>query len=232
MDNYPRFRVTTLAILIPVLLFWSSVVIGQPAQVNINKASAVELQKLPGIGPKKADLVVEYRTNNGAFRTVDELIQVKGIGPKTLARIRPLASVGDGQTVHKQPVEPANPASGALNVNTAPASQLVQLKGVGPTLAKRIVANREMHGPFFRIEDMRRVKGIGVKSVERMRGLANFILDVNHASQAEFSAFGFANAEQIIAWRQRHGAFKTPDALLKVPAMDSKFLKRVRPILK
>ncbi|MBR57980.1 MAG: hypothetical protein CMH54_07960 [Myxococcales bacterium] len=230
MDNCTRFRITILTILIPLILCWSSTVL---AQVNINKASAAELQQLPGIGPKKASLVVEYRDSNGAFRTVDELIRVKGIGPKTLERIRPLAIVGDGQTVKKaSSTKSASTSSGTLNVNTASASQLVQLKGVGPTLAKRIVANREMHGPFFRVEDMRRVKGIGEKSVQRIRGATMFTLNVNDASQDEFSAFGFTNAANIIAWRKKNGAFKSPEALLKVPDTDSKFLKRVRPILK
>ena len=64
------------------------------AAVNVNTASSVVLQTLPGIGPKKAEAIIDYRTVHGAFKTVDDLILVKGIGPKTLEKLRPLVTVG------------------------------------------------------------------------------------------------------------------------------------------
>lgn len=56
--------------------------------VNINEADRVELQKLPGIGPVLADRIVEYRELNGNFSNVDELMKVKGIGEKKLAKMK------------------------------------------------------------------------------------------------------------------------------------------------
>lgn len=55
--------------------------------VNINNASADELSALPGIGEKKALAIVEYRELNGKFLSVEELSNVKGIGPKMLAKL-------------------------------------------------------------------------------------------------------------------------------------------------
>jgi len=52
--------------------------------VNINTADAQSLTKLKGIGPKKAEAIVAFRKANGAFKTVDQLADVKGIGAKTL----------------------------------------------------------------------------------------------------------------------------------------------------
>ena len=52
--------------------------------VNINTADAQTLTKLKGIGPKKADAIVAFRKANGAFKTVDQLADVKGIGAKTV----------------------------------------------------------------------------------------------------------------------------------------------------
>jgi len=57
--------------------------------IDVNTASAEELDRLPGIGPHYAREIVRYREQHGRFRTVDELLEVKGIGPKKLARIRP-----------------------------------------------------------------------------------------------------------------------------------------------
>ncbi|MBD90096.1 MAG: topoisomerase [Deltaproteobacteria bacterium] len=62
--------------------------------LNVNTASSDQLQALPGIGPKKADAIVSYRSANGPFQQVDDLVQVKGIGPKTLDKLRPLVTVG------------------------------------------------------------------------------------------------------------------------------------------
>lgn len=57
--------------------------------VSINTASAAELEALPGIGPATAQKIIEYRTLHGPFRSVDDLIHVSGIGPKTLEKLRP-----------------------------------------------------------------------------------------------------------------------------------------------
>jgi len=61
--------------------------------VNINSASAAELQNLPGIGPVTAERIVAYRTEHGRFASVDDLIQVKGVGQKTLENIRKLVRI-------------------------------------------------------------------------------------------------------------------------------------------
>lgn len=56
--------------------------------VNINTASAAELQALSGIGPSMAQSIIDERTQNGAFASVDDLMRVSGIGEKKLAKIK------------------------------------------------------------------------------------------------------------------------------------------------
>jgi len=57
--------------------------------VNINKASAAEIADvMTGIGMKKATVIVEYREKTGGFKSLDDLLQVKGIGPATLKKNR------------------------------------------------------------------------------------------------------------------------------------------------
>jgi competence protein ComEA len=67
----------------------------QETKININTASAEKLQTLSGIGPVKAQAIIDYRNEEGLFRTVDELLNVKGIGPKTLENIRDKVKVVD-----------------------------------------------------------------------------------------------------------------------------------------
>jgi len=57
--------------------------------ININSATEQELDALPGVGPVTARKIVEYRTTHGGFQSIDELDQVKGIGPKKLEEMRP-----------------------------------------------------------------------------------------------------------------------------------------------
>ena len=79
----------------------SSVITQSPAnqcsrlsRLDLNRATVEELQRLPGIGKTLAQRVVERRREHGPYRTVDELTEVKGIGGKRLARVRPLLRVG------------------------------------------------------------------------------------------------------------------------------------------
>jgi competence protein ComEA len=60
--------------------------------IDVNRATAAELQRLPGIGPKMSARIVEARAQ-GVFQSVDELRRVPGIGPKTLEKLRPLVTV-------------------------------------------------------------------------------------------------------------------------------------------
>jgi len=63
------------------------------ATLNLNTASAVDLERLPRIGPATAERIVAYRQAHGPFRRLEELLEVPGIGPATLAQIAPYLTV-------------------------------------------------------------------------------------------------------------------------------------------
>ena len=76
------------------------------------------------------------------------------------------------QYTAQEPEAPDPPAvPSKVNINTADAAQLEALDGIGPTLAQRIVAYREEHGPFASIEELDNVKGIGMSLIENIRYL-------------------------------------------------------------
>ncbi|MGZ4717054.1 MAG: helix-hairpin-helix domain-containing protein [Acidimicrobiales bacterium] len=66
---------------------------GPPALVDLNTATADELDALPGVGPATAAAIIDYRQRNGPFHTVDELAEVRGIGDAKLAQLRDLVRV-------------------------------------------------------------------------------------------------------------------------------------------
>lgn len=61
--------------------------------VNVNTADAATLDTLPGIGEVMAQRIIDHREQNGPFASVDDLINVKGIGPITLEELRPLVTI-------------------------------------------------------------------------------------------------------------------------------------------
>lgn len=62
-------------------------------QLDPNRASEVELDRLPGVGPALARRIIEHREGVGPFRSPEDLLEVSGIGPATLARIAPLLRI-------------------------------------------------------------------------------------------------------------------------------------------
>ena len=77
-------RIIPLCIVVAVMMALVSVSLAQEAEkININKASAVELTQLKRIGPKLSERIVEYREKHGPFELPEDIMQVRGIGPKT-----------------------------------------------------------------------------------------------------------------------------------------------------
>jgi competence protein ComEA len=80
------------------------------AAVNVNTANEAELQMLTGIGPAKAKAIIDYRTKNGAFKSVDDLTKVPGIGPAVLGKMKNDVTLS-GLTTAKTPAQAAAPVN-------------------------------------------------------------------------------------------------------------------------
>ncbi len=163
------------------------VLLGIP--LDLNQASASDLQAIPGIGPSTASAIVADREANGPFPDLDSLQRVKGIGPATLERSRPFLALDSSMSGPTPGLAQEREATGGapaenhstvlvvelpLDVNHATESQLQALPGIGPVLAGAIVRERAIGGPFTSRGDLQRVKGIGVKTAEGLQGLVVF----------------------------------------------------------
>jgi len=91
--------------------------------ININTATAADLQQVPGIGPSTAQKIIDTRKSYGAFKSVDDLLAIKGIGPKKLEKMRKYLTVSKPPT-KKQTTSPQSAAAPAKPPPTkSPAKQ-------------------------------------------------------------------------------------------------------------
>jgi len=72
------------------------------APVNLNTASADQLATIPGVGPRMAERIIDYRQKNGSFKKVEDLMNVSGIGEKNFLKMRPLVTVTPPAAAGKQ----------------------------------------------------------------------------------------------------------------------------------
>ena len=70
------------------------------AIVNLNTASATDLEGLPGIGAKTAARIVEYRQKNGPFKKIEELMNVRGVGEKSFLKLKPQITIAPAKADH------------------------------------------------------------------------------------------------------------------------------------
>jgi len=161
-------------------------------KLDLNRADHVQLLQLPGVGENLARRIETYRMEHHGFRDVDELRNVSGIGPATLERLRPFVYVEGVEnddadepadiytpapstrkaappgTEKKTNTKKADGLKDRIDVNQATAGQLQQLPGVGPKMAAHIIETRDRKA-FQSVDDLRRVPGIGAKTLENLR---------------------------------------------------------------
>jgi competence protein ComEA len=156
-----------------------------------------------------------------------------GGSDRALAEQRNAASAAD------RPLRPGE----RVDPNTASARDLARLPGIGMRLAKDIVADRDIRGPFGSLADLDRVDGIGPGMLRRIepflivpQGVAatRARVDLNQAGPEELDRLpgvGPARAKAIIAFRERFGRFADPAELDRVPGIGPGLALRLRPLV-
>lgn len=148
----------------------------EPKLIDINTALKFQLESLPGIGPAYAQRIIDNRP----YRGIQDLLEIKGIGPATLDEIKSLITVGEfiGPPPPQEDEIEDEDEDELININEAIQSKLESLPGIGPAYAIRIIAGR----PYASIEDLLEVKGIGPATLQ---DLAPFITCVETELRVE-----------------------------------------------
>ncbi len=140
--------------------------LAQGEQVDFDRASVHELVRLPRVGPSVAKAIIADRERRGPFGSLAGLDRVAGVGPVLLRAVQPFAAFSG----HPSAAGTDGNSAEEVNVNRATVDELRTLPGIGPSRAAKLVAYREVHGPFATLESLADVPGIGPGTVARLRG--------------------------------------------------------------
>ena len=176
-------------------------------RVDINQATAAELERLPGLGEVKSAAIVQFRQTHGPFQSVDDLEKVPGIGARTLESLRPLI---------RRSFTPA--ASPSMSDAIGPMSSTPV---ASPTTATENTLAAQGSSPAIPAE-------IDRPSAFNRSGRIN----VNTATQSELEelpGIGPALAARIIEHRRRHGPFRSAADLEKVSGIGEKRRAQIEP---
>lgn len=140
-------------------------------RIDVDRASAQELQRLPGVGPALARRIVEARSRGGPFGDTAALRRVEGIGPSKLKRMAPNLAFSARPRTPSLATLVTPPSAGAPTlvepvttqvINRGSLADLERVSGIGRRRAARIVAFRDSAGPFRSAADLARVLGISL----------------------------------------------------------------------
>jgi competence protein ComEA len=148
-------------------------------RVDLNSARHADLLQVPGVGERLATRIENARRDQGRLRSANDLKSVAGLGSKTTAQLRPWIDfdVDEGNEADEPPLPLAlsKPVgkkeaelSALIDVNRARLADLQRLPGIGPRMAQRLIDERDKR-LFQSVDDLRRVSGIGVKTLAKLR---------------------------------------------------------------
>lgn len=123
-------------------------------KVDLNTATAVQLQKVYGVGEKLSERIIKYRTKQTGFNSLIELQEVYGLSPEVIENIKSSFSVKTPRKINR------------ININTATRDELVTIKYIDYEIAHQIIEQRTLRNGFKNYEELTKVKGFPLKKIE------------------------------------------------------------------
>ncbi|NUO03527.1 MAG: helix-hairpin-helix domain-containing protein [Saprospiraceae bacterium] len=205
-----------------------------------NTADEVTLQKL-GIPEKAIRVMMNYRAKGGRFRKKEDLAKIYSLPEADYLRLESFIQIEaqpDPKTKPGSAVQPA-PAAVLVDINKAGSEEWQALRGIGATIAGRIVSYREKLGGFASVEQVGEMRGLPDSVFQHIK--PQLVLSpifrpipINSAGIDALKAHPYLSqreAEAIAAYRVNHGDFQNFEDVKKVKALSPKTLEKLKPYL-
>ncbi|SFH18561.1 ComEA family DNA-binding protein [Pedobacter insulae] len=208
-----------------------------------NQIDVTDWEKL-GLSTKQAQSILNYRSKGGKFYKVDDVKKMYAISPTVFERLQPYIHIEAGgsrneqwNTKHvKMPVKQFI----SIEINTADTTNLDQVKGIGPTFARRIVSYRGRLGGFYKKEQLMEVYGLDSLKFNEIKGQIQIDpslikkIDINTADFEIFKNHPYLKYKQInaiIQYRKQHGNYTSIADLKKLLILSSQTIEQLTPYL-
>jgi DNA uptake protein ComE-like DNA-binding protein len=192
-----------------------------------------------GIPEKTAQTILNYRAKGGSFRKAEDLARIWGMSGTDYARLRPLVHIPRSSS-HKPFINRTTKQVNPVEANTADSAKWEALPGIGPVLARRIVAYRERLGGYWKKEQLLEVWGLSDSLFQRFSGYIHVNpgkirpLSVNRIDESTLRKHpyaGFAVARALIRYREANGLFKSLEDIQKIHSIDLQTFNKLKPYL-
>lgn len=234
----------------------------QPARKNPvlfsfdpNVIGMADWQQL-GLSENQASSILKYRAKGGTFRTAGDLRKMYTISGDCYERLAPFIRIdtvvlkerqalryrskNKYQQEAKMPIYTPKGKLPVVEINAADTLLLVQIKGIGPAFARRIVAYRARLGGFYKKEQLREVFGLDSMKYEEIKGQvtvdsqAVLKININTAEDQDLKKIIYLNYKQrnaIIQYRKQHGNYAIIADLNKVAILSAEIIAKIAPYI-
>lgn len=218
-----------------------------------NQATETELIALQ-LKPWIAKRIVGYRSKGGSFRKPEDVLRIFGMDSGWYALAKPWMKFASplsplkGKTLSPLPLDPLKGKSVSRqkspvirDINTADTTSLMDVYGIGPTLARRIIVFRDKLGGFVSMYQLREVFGLDSTVVTRLAkrfyveaGFQPRQLNINRVTLDSLDAHPYISRRQamaILAYEKQHGGIDSVNQLLAIPHFEPRWLAKLAPYL-
>lgn len=205
---------------------------------NPNEASAHDLERL-GFSSRLAQRIVRYRESGGKFRKKSDLLRIYGLDTAVYKRLYPFIDLPERFASTRSVRKTTRSAHATLrfDLNTADTSELIAVRGIGSTLASRIVRYRKRLGGYVSMAQLHEVFRLDSAAIDALRAAA-FIADeftpsrmnVNTTDEYSLSRhpyIGRTLARLMVTYRFQHGPFRSLEDLRQIHLVDDSVYRRI-----
>ncbi len=200
-----------------------------------------------GIPHWLSDRIIKYRNAGGKFTIKSDLNKIYGMSPDLYRRLKNFIALPDSM-IHDLPqpvIRPGNPKRNAahekFDLNLADSLQLINIKGIGPALAGRILKYRNLLGGYISVDQLNEVYGLRNPGLENLkksvligRSFVPAKININFAEWKELIHHPYINkgmADAIIGHRDSSGPYQSFNDLKKIKSFSDSIIARLRPYI-